>query len=83
MYTIQDRYYVTLIICNQLKLITCIKSRVFFYLKIISMYLENLNLLNKGQHPNLGPNAKKINGQSFNLILMVITIKYGTFGLKP
>jgi hypothetical protein len=47
------------------------------------MYLENLNLLNKEQHPNLGSNSKKINGQSFNLILMVITIKYGTFGLKP
>ncbi len=47
------------------------------------MYLENLNLLNKGQDPNLGFNSKKIKGQSFNLILMVITIKYGTFGLKP
>ncbi len=47
------------------------------------MYLENLNLFNKGQDPNLGSNSKTINGQSFNLILMVIIIKYGTFGLKP
>jgi hypothetical protein len=47
------------------------------------MYLKNLNLLNKGQDPNLGFNSKKIKDQSFNIILMVITIKYGTFGLKP
>jgi hypothetical protein len=43
-HTLQDKYYVILIIYNQLNEISCLKRN-----KIILMYLENINLFWKRQ----------------------------------
>lgn len=46
-----------LIICNQSNVITSLKYKaqsLYFFNKIVLMYLKNLNLFKMGQHPSSG-----------------------------
>jgi hypothetical protein len=47
MYTFQNRGYVILIIKNQPNATTCLNN---FLSRLVFIYLENVNLFEKGQH---------------------------------
>jgi len=52
-HTIQDKDYEILIMCNQSNAMTCLKwkAKLYIFLKVVVMYLKNLNLFKMGQHP--------------------------------